>query len=63
MNKVAKILVERDDMTEDEAREVIEDCRSECEEAIADGDYDLVEDILASDLGLEPDYIFDVMGW
>lgn len=61
MNRVVKILMERDGYSEVEAREIIDDCREEINEAIADGDYDLAEDILACDLGLEPDYIFDIL--
>lgn len=55
--------MERDDMTKEEAQEALDDCRSECEDAIASGDYALVEDIIADDLCLEPDYIFDILGF
>ena len=62
MNRVVKILMERDDMTEEDAREMIQDTKDEIEDAIACGDYDLVEDLMSGDLGLEMDYVFDVLG-
>ena len=61
MNRVVSILMKRDGYTKEEAIEIVNDCREEMQEAIADGDYDLAEDILACDLGLEPDYIMDIL--
>lgn len=61
MNRVVSILMKRDGYSEAEAIKIVNDCREEMNEAIADGDYDLAEDILACDLGLEPDYIFDIL--
>ena len=61
MNRVVNILMKRDGYTKEEAIEAIKDCREEINEAIADGDYDLAEDIIACDLGLEPDYIMDIL--
>ena len=61
MNRVVSILMKRDGYTKEEAIEIVNDCREEINEAIADGDYDLAEDILACDLGLEPDYIMDIL--
>lgn len=55
MNRVTKILMERDGLTEAEA----ESLRLEASEALENGDYDAVNDIL----GLEDDYIFDVLGY
>lgn len=61
MNRVVSILMNRDGYSKEEAIEIINDCREEMNDAIADGDYNLAEDILACDLGLEPDYIFDIL--
>ena len=61
MNRVVSILMTRDGYSKEEAVEAINDCREEMNEAIANGDYDLAEDILSYDLGLEPDYIFDIL--
>lgn len=61
MNRVVKILMERDGMTEEEAREEVAYCRELMNEAIANGDLFEVEEILLDTLGLEPDYIFDII--
>jgi hypothetical protein len=61
MNRVVNILMKRDGYSKEEAIEIVNDCREEMNEAIAHGDYDLAEDILAGDLGLEPDYIMDIL--
>lgn len=61
MNRVVSILMKRDGYDEEEATELVRECRAEMLDAISDGDYDLAEDILACDLGLEPDYIFDIL--
>lgn len=61
MEKIIKILMERDGLTEEDAREQAEDTRQEMYEAIEDGCFEDVEDILADDLGLEMDYIFDIL--
>lgn len=61
MKSVKQILMERDDMTESEAEELIAYVKEEIEIAAADGDYELVEDIMLGDLGLEMDYIFEFL--
>ena len=53
MNTVVEILMRRDGLSEEEALELIDECR----EAIADGDFDAIGDYL----GLEDDYIFDII--
>ena len=53
MNRVVKILMERDGMTEKEAQQEMEFCREELEE----GNWEALQDCL----GLEDDYIFDVL--
>jgi len=55
MNRVVRILMRRDGLTEEEALELIEECREELE---AGNEY-ATEDIL----GLEPDYMLDVLGF
>lgn len=54
MNEIVKILMRRDNMTEEEAEETYAEAR----EAICDGEDP--EEVLY-DLGLEPDYIFDLL--
>ena len=61
MNKVVEILMRRDGLTETEARTYLSEVQSEIDEALASGDFTLVEDIVASELGLEMDYIPDIM--
>ena len=61
INRVVKILMERDNMTREEAEHLLNQVRDEMNDAIAEGDYDLAEDIMYSDLGLEMDYIMDVL--
>ena len=58
MNKVVKILMKRDGMTEDEAKELVEETR---EEILACEGSDEAWDIIEDNLGLELDYIFDIL--
>ena len=62
MNRVISILMKRDNMTLEEAKDLIADTREEIEDAVACGDYEYADDILADNLGLEPDYMLDVLG-
>ena len=58
MNRVIKILMERDGISEAEATKLVEDTKDEilsCEDAFE------ADDILATNLGLEPDYIMDIL--
>ena len=59
MNRVTKILMERDNITREEAEERIADVR----EQLRDCNYNPIEceDILANYLGLEVDYLFDIL--
>lgn len=59
MNRVTKILMERDNITREEAEERIADAR----EQMCDCNYDPIEceDIFADELGLELDYLFDIL--
>ena len=61
MNRVVKILMNRDGYTKEAAYDLVNEVRAEMQDAIACGDYDLAEEIIESDLGLEPDYIFDIL--
>lgn len=57
MNEIIKILMDRDGLTCEEAREIYEETQEEIYEALENGDCD-VDDILSANLCLEPDYIF-----
>lgn len=56
-NPVVKILMERDNMSEDDAMELVQDVADEMAQSL-----DRAEDILLEELGLEPDYLFDLVG-
>lgn len=59
MNRVVSILMRRDGMTLWEAEERLNEVR----DMIADCEYDLDEtdEIMQEELGLEPDYLFDIL--
>ena len=56
-NGVIRILMERDGMTREEAQETLDEVR----EMLSEADPWEAEDILADELGLELDYIFDIL--
>lgn len=58
MEEIIKILMERDGMTYDEAKEAYEETKEELMEAI-DGDSVLDPEEVLLGIGLEMDYIFD----
>lgn len=58
MKKIIDILVERDDMTIEEAKDLICECREEILDVISmGGSYDEAAEIVEDYLGLEPDYL------
>ncbi len=61
MNKVVDILMKRDGMSKKEAVDLVQDVRSMMNDAIATGDYCEAEEIMYSELGLEMDYIYDIL--
>lgn len=61
MNAIQNTLIERNGLTEAEAVDVMNATREEVYDAIYGGDFDLAEDIFTGDLGLEMDYIFDLL--
>ena len=61
MNRVIKILMDRDNITESEARDMIAECRNDIYMAMDDGCPSDIDDIIMHDLGLEPDYLFDII--
>ena len=63
MNKIVKILMKRDHMNEAEARELVGSVQEDITRGIAEGiyTYEDVACIIEDDLGLEPDYIFDIL--
>ena len=62
MNRVVKILMDRDDISAKEARALVEETREEINDVLSSGgSYDEIEEIIADNLGLEMDYIFDLI--
>ena len=57
MKEIINILMQRDDISENEAYNLLDDCMEELQDAIMRGSYIDAEDIIASYLGLEPDYL------
>lgn len=57
-NEIVRILMERDGLTREEAEERLDEVR----ELLCDADPWDAEDVLADELGLEMDYIFDIIG-
>lgn len=54
---LVEVLMERDELTKQEAEEMVEEVR----QLIAESDPWEAEDILMDELGLELDYIFDLI--
>lgn len=57
MNEVIKILMQRDNLSYDEAANIFDDVRDEVLDAALHGKWEECERIVASELGLEPDYL------
>ena len=54
-------LMRRDNLTEDEAKALVQEVQGLMLSAIENGDYLLAEEIFTSELGLEPDYIMEIL--
>lgn len=59
MYSIKKVLMERDEMTSDEADELINEAKEDLEDRLALGDMPF--DICAEWFGLEPDYLDDLI--
>ena len=59
MNKIIQILMDRDGLTYEEAKEMYEDTKAELMDAINGTSCLSPEEVLMGELGLEMDYIFD----
>lgn len=64
MEEIYKILMRRDGITENEARNLVEECREAINDIFANAEsnnffalYDEVTDTIADYLSLEPDYL------
>ena len=61
MRSIKAILIDRDGMTENEAEDLISDVREELYFAMEINDFSYAEDIMYGYLGLEMDYIFQLI--
>lgn len=59
MEKIVKILMERDEYTREEALAVVNECQEAMFAALECGDTEEAEEIFMDYLGLEPDYMYD----
>lgn len=57
LEELAQMIAVRDNISYNEALIEVHDCAMEMENAFMSGSLDEVEDILASSLSLEPDYL------
>lgn len=62
LNNIVKILMSRDNLTQSEAENVFKNAQRDINDVLEHGgDYEAVEDIMYCQLGLEMDYIFDIL--
>lgn len=57
LEELAQMIAKRDNISYNEALTVVRDAAADMEHAFYNGSLDLAEQILAQDLGLEPDYL------
>lgn len=63
MDKIINILMKRDDLTSDEATISYNAFLEDAQPYIDSGDEEALEELLMDELGLEPDYILDILGF
>ena len=56
-HELALLFMRRDNITYEEARDIIRDTEDSIREALDTGDFYSIDDIILDDLGLEPDYV------
>lgn len=57
LEELAQMIAKRDNISYNEALTIVRDAAADMEQAFYNGSLDLAEQILAQDLGLEPDYL------
>lgn len=62
MERVVKLIMRRDGLSYEDAKTEVSNTVDEMYEALESGDSDQVEEILMDNLGLEPDYIPQLLG-
>ena len=61
MDSITEVLMRRDGLSEEDAKREVEDFRADIEDSIMSGNLEDIEDALMYDLGLEPDYLLDLL--
>ena len=61
MVTIKSVLMERDEMSAEEADEKIAEAKTALQQYLDDGDLMAAEDICREFFGLEPDYIFELL--
>ena len=61
MDNITKVLMRRDGLSEEDAKREVDDFKADIEDSIMSGDLEDLEDALMYDLGLEPDYLMDIL--
>lgn len=62
MERVVRLIMKRDDLSYEDAKTEVSNTVDEMYEALESGDSDQAEEILMDNLGLEPDYIPQLLG-
>lgn len=62
MERVVKLIMKRDGLSYEDAKAEVSNTVDEMYEALESGNSDQVEEILMDNLGLEPDYIPQLLG-
>lgn len=63
MKEIIKILMKRDSISREEAKEQLDMFLEDASEYIQEGDLSGLEELLMDQLGLAPDYLFDILGF
>jgi hypothetical protein len=61
MDSITEVLMRRDGLSEEDAKREVDDFRADIEDSIMSGNLEDIEDALMNDLGLEPDYLMDLL--
>ena len=61
MDSITEVLMRRDGLSEEDAKREVDDFREDIEDSIMSGNLEDIEDALMNDLGLEPDYLMDIL--
>ena len=61
LDEIINILMRRDNLSEEEAQQWVEETMDEVMDMAAAGNLIAAEDYFVHELGLEPDYLFDLL--